>query len=249
MHAQEPKLYVHCEDMFVLLLLGYEKLKPYGIYFHGCIDGGSNFVVYAIAALDKSSSTLLKAFDEAVDTFGYPLRLRADMCFEATAVGQRMLDEQGPGSYITGPSTANQVYHCSSQLLCVCSRGLHMASVLPCIVMRQDEQRSQYRHSVHCNSHLFAHIGNVLQRIENWWNFAWRAIASYYKGLFQNLEQMGLLDRYICHAKLVVCCPFAFTACCCVMQVQSQSSFFFGCCVSTSDSNPPGRNIHRLVSL
>lgn len=81
----------------------------YGIYIHACIDGGSNFAVYGTVALDKSSSTLLSVFDEAVEKFGYPWRLRADMCFEATAVGQRMIDERGPGGFLTGPSTANQV--------------------------------------------------------------------------------------------------------------------------------------------
>lgn len=88
---------------------GYEKLKMYGFLVHGCIDGGSNFCVYATLALNKRGSTLRDVFDKAVDEYGYPLRMRADMCFEATFVGQRMLDERGEGSFITGPSTANQV--------------------------------------------------------------------------------------------------------------------------------------------
>lgn len=65
-----------------MLLAGYEKLKPYGFFVHGCIDGGSNFMVYATVALNKASATLLKSFDQASGAFGYPLRLRADMCFE-----------------------------------------------------------------------------------------------------------------------------------------------------------------------
>ena len=92
-----------------MLLAGYEKLKPYGFFVHGCIDGGSKFVVYATVALNKASATLLKSFDQATGAFGYPLRLRADMCFEATPVGQRMIDMRGDGSFLTGPSTANQV--------------------------------------------------------------------------------------------------------------------------------------------
>ena len=92
-----------------LSIAGYEKLKMYGFTVHGCMDGGSNFCVYATLALDKRGETLRASFDKAVDAYGYPLCLRADMAFEATFVGQRMLDERGPGSFITGPSTANQV--------------------------------------------------------------------------------------------------------------------------------------------
>ena len=88
---------------------GYEKLKMYGFLVHACIDGGSNFCVYATLALEKSGGTLCDAFDKAVGAYGYPLRMRADMAFEATFVWQTMLDERGEGSFITGPSTANQV--------------------------------------------------------------------------------------------------------------------------------------------
>lgn len=81
----------------------------YGFWVHACIDSGSNFVVYAVLALNKQGATLRDAFDAATAAYGYPLRLRADMAFEATFVGQRMIDERGPGAYLTGPSTANQV--------------------------------------------------------------------------------------------------------------------------------------------
>ena len=80
----------------------------YGFLVHGCIDGGSNFCVYATLALNKTGATLRDCFDKAVEEYGYPMRMRADMAFEATYVGQRMLDERGEGSFITGPSTANQ---------------------------------------------------------------------------------------------------------------------------------------------
>ena len=62
----------------------------YGFWVHACIDGGSNFVVYAVLALNKQGATLRDAFDAATAAYGYPLRLRADMAFEATFVGQRM---------------------------------------------------------------------------------------------------------------------------------------------------------------
>ena len=73
----------------------------YGFLVHGCIDGGPNYCVYATLAFNKQGSTLRDVFDKAVGEYGYPLRMRADMVFEATFVGQRMLDERGAGSFIT----------------------------------------------------------------------------------------------------------------------------------------------------
>lgn len=54
----------------------------YGFWIHACIDGGSNFVVYATAALNKSADALLVGFERAVADFGFPLRVRADMALE-----------------------------------------------------------------------------------------------------------------------------------------------------------------------
>ncbi|KAA6421987.1 MAG: hypothetical protein FRX49_08006 [Trebouxia sp. A1-2] len=90
---------------------GYEKLKPYGFLVHGCIDGGSNFVVYATVALDKSRPTLLKEFEAVTAKFGLPQRLRSDMALEAAFAGQHMWEEHGPESYMVGRSTVNQDHH------------------------------------------------------------------------------------------------------------------------------------------
>jgi len=57
-----------------VLIAGYEKLKMYGFTVHGCMDGGSNFCVYATLALGKHGDTLRAAFDKAVDAYGYPLQ-------------------------------------------------------------------------------------------------------------------------------------------------------------------------------
>ena len=43
-------------------------------------------VEYATVALDKSGLTLRNSFDTAVGKYVYPLRMRADMAFEATFV-------------------------------------------------------------------------------------------------------------------------------------------------------------------
>lgn len=39
-----------------------------------------------------------------------------------------------------------------------------------------------------------------MQRIENFWNFVWAKFASYFKGVFQNMERAHILDRYHGHA-------------------------------------------------
>jgi hypothetical protein len=88
---------------------GYEKLKPYGFTVHAGIDGGSNFVVWAQLALNKQSNSVFMGYARAIDLYGRPMRVRADMAFEAQGIGQDMLDHRGPGSYLTGPSTQNQV--------------------------------------------------------------------------------------------------------------------------------------------
>ncbi len=81
----------------------------YGFYIHACIDGGSSFAPYAIVALDKTASTLFNAYHEATTAFERPLRPRADMCFKAARIGQDMIDVRGPGAYLTGLTTANQL--------------------------------------------------------------------------------------------------------------------------------------------
>ena len=81
----------------------------YGFYLHAGIDGGSNFVVYAVVALNKTASSLFSGYSAAVQQFGRPEALRADMAFEAGAIGQDMIDHVGQGSFLVGPSTANQV--------------------------------------------------------------------------------------------------------------------------------------------
>lgn len=89
--------------------VGYEKLKMYGLYVHAGIDGGSNLFLYVVVATDKRAATLFTGYSSAVACFGRPVALRADMAFEATPIGQDMLDHVGVGSYLCGPSTANQV--------------------------------------------------------------------------------------------------------------------------------------------
>ena len=76
------------------------------------MDGGSNFVVYATLALNKDAGSLYAGYKQAVKAFGSrPLKVRADMCWEAAAmIGADIIQARGRQAYLTGPSTANQVF-------------------------------------------------------------------------------------------------------------------------------------------
>ncbi|KAK9918548.1 hypothetical protein WJX75_004894 [Coccomyxa subellipsoidea] len=101
------RMYDVHEAMVAWHIDSYEKLKMYGFYVHAGIDGGANFIVHALVALDKTSATLLRGYKSAVARYGRPLRVRADMALEAIPIGADMLDHMGPGAYIAGPSTSN----------------------------------------------------------------------------------------------------------------------------------------------
>lgn len=89
----------------------YEKLKMYGFYIHACVDGGSNFVMWATLASDKASQTLFMGYQQAMQRYGRPLKVRADMCFEAHLIADDIISANGHMAYIAGPSTSNTVRH------------------------------------------------------------------------------------------------------------------------------------------
>lgn len=76
--------------------------------------------MYARVADNKRAETLLEAYLQAVAAFGRPLRVRADMCLEAAAIGQNIMEHRRHGAFIAGPSTSNTVRFCAGF---ACSRG------------------------------------------------------------------------------------------------------------------------------
>ncbi|KAG5262228.1 hypothetical protein AALO_G00293600 [Alosa alosa] len=86
------------------------KLIRYNIVIFGGIDGFSRKIMYLGAAHNNLAVTTLAFFQEAVDNFGFLLRVRSDQGVENVDVARLMFTVRGTdrGSFITGKSVHNQ---------------------------------------------------------------------------------------------------------------------------------------------
>ena len=79
---------------------------------HGAVDGFSRLITFLKVAGNNRAETVLSAFQQGVDEFGLPSRVRMDKGGENVAVAQFMIEhpQRGPGrgSAITGRSIHNQ---------------------------------------------------------------------------------------------------------------------------------------------
>ena len=77
---------------------------------HAGIDGYSRLIVYLKCSTNNRASTVLSAFEEGVQKFGLPSRVRSDQGGENVSVALYMLRSRGVGrrSMITGSSVHNQ---------------------------------------------------------------------------------------------------------------------------------------------
>ena len=89
---------------------GYHKLIRWKIVIHGCIDGFSRLILYLKAATNNRATTVLSAFQSAVQEYGIPSRVRMDKGGENILVSQYMIERRGAGrnSAILGRSVHNQ---------------------------------------------------------------------------------------------------------------------------------------------
>ena len=91
---------------------GYNKLVRWRIVIHGRIDGYSRLITFLQAATNNCASTVLSAFQGAVDEYGLPSQIRMDRGGKNVLVSQFMLKHplRGTerGSVIVGRSVHNQ---------------------------------------------------------------------------------------------------------------------------------------------
>ncbi|KAK0565810.1 hypothetical protein OC861_003548 [Tilletia horrida] len=89
---------------------GHHKLIRWKIVIHGAIDGKSRLVTYLQAAGNNRAETVARLFVKAVNSRGWPSRVRGDHGGENLIVGRIMEEKRGPnrGSFIQGSSTHNQ---------------------------------------------------------------------------------------------------------------------------------------------
>ena len=78
------------------------------------IDGYSRMVVALRCANNNEASTVLQLFQEAVELYGLPSRLRSDRGSENVDVADFMIAQRGAGrgSFICGRSVHNQRIEC-----------------------------------------------------------------------------------------------------------------------------------------
>ncbi|KAF7324086.1 Integrase catalytic domain-containing protein [Mycena kentingensis (nom. inval.)] len=89
---------------------GNEKLRPWGFYVHGCVDGHSRLIIYLFCCDNKRSSTVEDVFmREGVGVYGWPSRVRGDYGKENNGVERRMKARWGMRhmAYFRGRSTQN----------------------------------------------------------------------------------------------------------------------------------------------
>ena len=89
---------------------GNHKLIRYGIVIHGCIDGRTRTVIYVAARDNNKAMTVLRLFEDGVQRFQLPSRVRGDRGGENRRVCDFMIEHHrgtGRHSYIAGTSTHN----------------------------------------------------------------------------------------------------------------------------------------------
>ncbi|KAF7372481.1 Integrase catalytic domain-containing protein [Mycena venus] len=88
---------------------GNEKLRPWGFYVHGCVDGHSRLIIYLVCCNNKRSSTVESLWLEAVAKYGWPSRGRGDFGKENNGVERRMIRHWGAlhRAFLRGRSTQN----------------------------------------------------------------------------------------------------------------------------------------------
>jgi len=85
------------------------KLIRYKLITHICIDGKTRLILYAACRDNNKAETVLSLFQNAVQRWELPSRVRSDYGMENYLVAAHMIQHRGPGrgSIITGSSVYN----------------------------------------------------------------------------------------------------------------------------------------------
>ncbi|CAB4042624.1 PREDICTED: uncharacterized protein LOC107352934, partial [Paramuricea clavata] len=78
----------------------HKLIQPYRFVIHGCIDGYSRKVVFLQASTNNEAATVLSHFQNAVQQYNLPSRVRSDLGFENIEVARLMLQERVQGEAI-----------------------------------------------------------------------------------------------------------------------------------------------------
>ena len=88
---------------------GHHKLIRWRMVIHGGIDGYSRAITYLCCNSNNKSSTVLSAFNNAVDTYGLPTKVRSDHGGENIEVWRKMTAKHGTDQFIiVGSSIHNE---------------------------------------------------------------------------------------------------------------------------------------------
>lgn len=90
---------------------GNEKLRPWGFYIHGCIDGHSRLILYLKCSGNKRAATVSSIFLDAVAKYGWPSRVRGDFGTENNDVEHLMKEHWGEAyrAYLRGRYVTSDV--------------------------------------------------------------------------------------------------------------------------------------------
>ncbi|KAF4615590.1 hypothetical protein D9613_012906 [Agrocybe pediades] len=88
---------------------GNEKLRPWGFYVHGCVDGHSRLIIYLKCSNSKKAKVVEGYFMAAVRIYGWPSRARGDFGTENNGIERQMVNHWGTThrAYLRGRSIHN----------------------------------------------------------------------------------------------------------------------------------------------
>lgn len=113
-HRLQRRVYSNSGPNFLWHMDGYDKLKPYGLCIHGCIDGFSRKIIWLQVFRNSSDPRIIAGYymEQIIELGALPKRIRADMGTENAGVAliQTILNENNHGgtTFLYGTSPHNQ---------------------------------------------------------------------------------------------------------------------------------------------